>query len=362
MRHLNSNRRFFGPGLSLLLLLALLFNLPAVGAADDALPLRLTDQEFWRMMEEFSEPGGYFRSDNLLSNEMWLQRVIPELLRHTKSGGVYLGVGPEQNFTYIAALKPKMAFITDIRRGNTHIQLMYKAIFELSADRAEFVSRLFSRKRPAELDFKSTAEGIFNAYHAGTGDEAAYKENLKAINDQLVKKHGFPLSADDLAGVENIYYQFYRFGPDLNYASSGYSFGGRGRNFVTYSGLMMETDDEGVNRSYLASEENFKVVKELEEKNLIVPLVGDFGGPKTIRAVGKYLKEHRATVTAFYLSNVEQYLESNWSSFCASVASLPLDESSTFIRASRNFGGGPRYGLTNSLGAMRSETKDCSEK
>jgi hypothetical protein len=150
---------------------------PGLQAANDTLPIRLTDQEFWRMTEEFSESEGYFRSDNLLSNERWMQYVIPELLRRTNPGGVYMGVGPEQNFTYIAALKPKMAFITDIRRGNMHTQLMYKALFELSADRADFVARLFSRKRPAGLDSKSTAESIFNAYsNAGKGEVAAYKE------------------------------------------------------------------------------------------------------------------------------------------------------------------------------------------
>ena len=84
------------------------------------LPERLSDQEFWRLMEELSEPNGYFRSDNLLSNEQVFARVIPELVSAAKPGGVYLGVGPEQNFTYIAAIKPKIAFIIDIRRGNLH--------------------------------------------------------------------------------------------------------------------------------------------------------------------------------------------------------------------------------------------------
>ena len=60
-----------------------------------------------------------------------------------------MGVGPEQNFTYIAVTRPAIAFIVDIRRGNLDLHLMYKALFELSADRADFVSRLFSRKRPA---------------------------------------------------------------------------------------------------------------------------------------------------------------------------------------------------------------------
>src|SRR5205814_381591 len=78
-------------------------------------------------------------------------------------GRVYMGVGPEQNFTYIVALKPKIAFIIDIRRGNLDLQLMYKALFELSKDRAEFVSRLFSRRRPDGLGPQSSVRETFAA-------------------------------------------------------------------------------------------------------------------------------------------------------------------------------------------------------
>ena len=66
-------------------------------------PTRLTDAEFWRLSEELSEPGGYFRSDNLLSNELYYPEVLPGLVERVKPGGVYLGVGPEQNFNYIVA-------------------------------------------------------------------------------------------------------------------------------------------------------------------------------------------------------------------------------------------------------------------
>src|SRR6185503_4996319 len=120
----------------------------ATAPADRALPERLNDQEFWTLVTDFSEPNGYFRSDNLLSNEIWLQYVIPELLSVAQPGRVYMGVGPEQNFTYIAALKPSIAFIVDVRRGNLDLHLMYKSIFELSSDRVDFVARLFARKRP----------------------------------------------------------------------------------------------------------------------------------------------------------------------------------------------------------------------
>ena len=104
---------------------------------------------FAGLIGQLSEPNGEFVSrsgspDNLLSNEMQVSTVGAALAGRVKPSGVYLGVGPEQNFTYIAAVRPAMAFIVDVRRGNLDLHLMYKALFELSADRIEFVSRLFS--------------------------------------------------------------------------------------------------------------------------------------------------------------------------------------------------------------------------
>src|SRR5262245_23653768 len=138
--------------------------LPGGLAAAPPVPAQLSDEQFWKLSSSLSEQDGTFRSDNLLSNELNFQFVIPELLASAKQGRVYMGVGPEQNFTYIAALKPAMAIILDIRHGNLDVHLMYKALFEMSKDRADFVSRLFSRKRPDGLTDKSTAEEIFSKY------------------------------------------------------------------------------------------------------------------------------------------------------------------------------------------------------
>src|SRR4051812_21326200 len=147
--------------------------------AADTLPARLSDEEFWKISSESSEPDGTFRSDNLLSNESYFQFVIPKLNELATSGRVYMGVGPEQNFTYISALKPKMAFIIDIRRGNLELHLMYKALFELSKDRTEFVSRLFSKKRPDDVGPQATVREIFTAVNRSTGSDALYQENVK---------------------------------------------------------------------------------------------------------------------------------------------------------------------------------------
>ena len=326
--------------------------------AADTLPAQLSDQEFWQLSSESSEADGTFRSDNLLSNESYFQFVIPRLTETVKQGRVYMGVGPEQNFTYISALKPKMVFIVDIRRGNLDLQLMYKAIFELSRNRAEFVSRLFGRKLPEGIGANSTVEQIFSAVSSSPSTDEIYTENLAAIKDQLMKKHGFPLSDDDLMGLEWVYSNFNRFGPRINYGSSGRGGFGSG---VTYADLMIATDADGVSRSYLANEENFNVLKTLETNNLIVPVVGNFAGPKAIRAVGRYVKDKEGVVSAFYLSNVEMYLEQDriWDKFCRNVATLPLDNSSTFIRSVRGGAFGFGSGLNSDLGNMASEVKDC---
>jgi hypothetical protein len=322
-------------------------------------PTQISDQEFWKMSSDFSEPDGTFRSDNLLSNEIGFQYVLDDLLRGAGPGRVYMGVGPEQNFTYIAALKPSMAFIVDIRRGNLDMHLMYKALFEMSKDRAEFVSRLFSRKRPEGLNAQSSVVEIFDAINKVSVSETLYNENLKAIKEHLTQKHGFALSSDDLAGIEYIYGYFYRYGPEINYNSSG---GGGGGNFVTYGELMTSTDGKDHFRSYLGSEENFAFLKEFESKNLLVPVVGNFAGPKAIKAVAAYLRQVGGSVSAFYLSNVENYLEQDgiWNTFCTNAASLPLDRTSTFIRSVRGGGFGRGGGLNSELGNMQTDLQACA--
>ena len=322
-----------------------------------SLPDKLSDKEFWKIVSEFSEESGYFQSDNLVGNERPLQNVVPAL-REMKRGGVYLGVAPDQNFTYIAALEPKMAFIVDIRRGNLLAHLMYKAIFEMSDDRADFLSMLFSRKRPRELSGKSTPAELFAAFRAAEPDETLFNDNLRRITERLTKTHGFDLSEADFSGnggLNYVYGMFFRYGPELTYASSGS--GGRGgrNNMPTYADLQQATDMEGRNHAYLSDEEHFGILKKLEERNLLVPVVGDFAGPKALRAVGKYIADHGATVTAYYTSNVEQYLFQNgvWPAFYTNVSTLPLEDTSVFIRSARG---------SNLLDPIRSLLTEFSER
>jgi hypothetical protein len=296
-------------------------------------------------MAESSEPDGFFQSDNLVSNELTMQVIIPELLKGRAPGGVYLGVGPDQNFTYVAAMRPRIAFIVDIRRGAMLQHLMYKALFELAKDRADFLSLLFSRPRPAAVPAGATALQLLEAFAAVPSDSGMYWRTLRAIKDHLQERHGFALDTDDAAGIDYVFTSFYIGGLDLTY---GYGSGRVGRGMPAFGELMIATDGEGVARGFLAAEPSYAVVREMHLANLIVPVVGDFAGPRALRAVGAFLRSHHAVVSAIYTSNVEQYLfreGTKWRDYYDNVATLPIDSMSTFVRAVFNFGGGGPRGF-----------------
>jgi hypothetical protein len=256
---------------------------------------------------------------------------------------VYLGVGPEQNFTYMAAVRPAMAFIVDIRRQAVMQHLMFKALFEQANDRAEFVSLLFSKPRPAGLDRDTPIQGIWGAFERVPSDSIMATRTYAAIVERLTRTHGFTFTADESAQLKWVFDAFYAYGPSIS--TRGAPGGFRGGNGTTFADLTgWSVDAAGAPRSFLSSAENYEYVKTLEQKNLVVPASGDFGGPKAIRAIGAWLQRHDATVSAFYVSNVEQYLfmDGKAAAFYANVAKLPVTSKSVFIRpyAVRRVGAG----------------------
>jgi hypothetical protein len=332
-----------------------------IEVAARVLPASLTDEQFWAVISNASEPGGSFRYDNLISNETSLQQIIPELQK-TPRNGAYLGVGPEQNFTYITALQPAIAFIIDIRRDNMLLHLLYKALIEISADRAEFLSRLFARQRPTEVAPDATADALVDVFAAAPRSDALENATIDLVVDRLKSVHRFPLSGGDEVRIRDLYRTFCADGPGVRG-----DFGG-GQWIPSYAELRVQTDLEGRQHGYMASEQSFQILKRYETSNLIVPLVGDFGGGRTLRAVGRYLRDHHATVAWFYTSNVESYLFQGlgWKRFFANVSTLPIDERSTFIRTLFDLTGynpqtGPEYRTTMAWDPIGAAVKAFSE-
>lgn len=300
----------------------------APGAA--AVEPSLTDLEFRTLIASVSERGGTFVTDNIISNEIALQDVLPALERTHR--GAYVGVGPEQNLTYITALQPSIAFVVDLQRGNQLLHLMYKAIVERSTDRADFLSRLFARPRPAGVGQDAAAVTLLEAYAPVPVSQSIAAAELRAVLDRLTRVHGMTLDRKDRETIARAYRSLYEGGPNLR--------GDFGRAaslpswIPSFAEMLSQTAPDGRNHGFLGSEANFQTLKAYESRNLIVPVVGDFAGDKALRGVGAYLRRRGMTVGTFYASNVEEYLfrTDAWKRFFRNLQSLPLDEHATLIR------------------------------
>jgi hypothetical protein len=322
-------------------------------------PESIAPAEFARMIREMSEEGGYFLSDNFTSNETSYLHIVDKLKQLGETGGVYIGVGPEQNFTYIAKVRPRIAFIVDIRRQAMIQHLMYKAIFHLAPTRTEFLSRLLSKPLPAETkDAKETKEPtkettketgkpaapklsipkpdapvaeLLAFFDKIAPTDQAYIANLAEIKKVIEHEFQFPLSTNDKATLDYVYKNFRADGLEIAFRMDS----NWGNYFPTFRELIVQTDLRGKVGNFLAVAEDYNFVRELHRKNLIIPLVGDFGGSKALSAVGDYLRKNGLTVSAYYLSNVEQYLfdGTSFDGFARNVKKLPLTDKSLFIRA-----------------------------
>ena len=191
------------------------------------------------------------------------------------------------------------------------------------------------RDHQVTVEHAATVRALLDAYAVAVPDDTLFARNVRFVSDHLVEHHGFALSSGDLTEIAHVQRAFFEAGPELRYAYPH-------RWFPSFADLMLETDDRGGLHGYLSTDEAFRRLKRLETANLVVPVIGDFAGRKAIRAVGRYLRAHAATVSVFYTSNVEFYLfeSAGWKTFFENVASLPLDDQSVFVRA--HFDAGPR--------------------
>lgn len=299
--------------------------------------------EFSRIISDFSEDDGFFRSDNFISNETSYLHVVEKLRDLAATGGAYIGVGPEQNFTYISKIRPRIAFIIDIRRQAMIQHLMFKAIFHLAENRAQFLSLLFSKPVIGEGAPGGNArlEEILNYFLATASSEELFDSNLASLRRIIEQDFKIALSPRDVASLEYVYTTFREENLNLQYRSAGGTWSGYhwGR-FPTLKELLMEEDLHGNQRSFLAGSEDYDFVRGMHRNNRIIPVVGDFAGSKALAAVGDYLRKNGYSVAVFYTSNVEQYLFANgvFGKFAENVRKLPINEKSLFIRSFPNLG------------------------
>jgi YD repeat-containing protein len=295
---------------------------------------RAADTSFAGVVARLSEAGGYFDSDNIVTNEASYLHVASQLAKVGVHGGAYIGVGPDQNFSYIALIHPTVAFMLDVRRDNMLEHLLYKSLFVLSRNRLEFLLRLLGKPIPADVDAwanRSIAD-LLAYVNGGRVDSQAVQSTRRASNERILK-FGVPLTVRDQQVIDRYRSTFITEGLDTRFSSLGrnnrYDYPSLGR-------LIMETDRDGRHLSYLADEKSFQYVRTMQLNDKIIPVVGNVAGDKAVRAIAAYATEHGLKVSAFYLSNVEQYLmgrDGGFDEYVKNVRALPRDSTSVIIRS-----------------------------
>lgn len=311
---------------------------PAQAAAAQPATAALTATEFAQLIERISEPNGYFDTDNLISNESSYLHVMGKMRKLNVTGGAYVGVGPDQNFSYIAQVRPRIAFIVDIRRDNQLQHLFFKSLFALANNRAEYLCLLFGKPVVMDAGKWSIAQIVEYLDKAPTD-----RKRLDATREKIVaklKSFGLKLDDKDFTTIARIHDEFFTAGLDLKFTSH---YRAPRSYYPSYRDLLLEKDLTGKQCNYLVTEDDFQFVRSLQNRNLLIPAVGNFAGDKALREVGKILTERGERVTAFYTSNVEYYLmgDSSFDRYVENVRSWPLDPRGVLIRSV--FGGG--YGL-----------------
>ncbi|MBO0799960.1 MAG: hypothetical protein J2P31_14160 [Blastocatellia bacterium] len=293
--------------------------------------------DFAQLVARLSERAGYFGSDNLVSNELSYQHVLGRMSRMNLSGGAYLGVGPDQNFTYIAQIKPRIAILIDIRRDAMLQHLLFKALFMMARNRVEYLSLLFAR--PLPKDYRRWNDKPIRDlvdYFDRTPLDQKIADRTEAEIHKRLQSFGIPLSPRDIETVDEIYLAFYTDCLEVRYTIRDRP---TGRFFPAYRDLLLEKDLDGHYRNYLASEADFQVIKSMHDRNLIIPITGDLSGTKAVRSIGEFLKETGEKVSAFYVSNVEFYLwrADSMQRFVDNLKALPIDDHSLIIRSYFNY-------------------------
>ena len=306
---------------------------------------RASATSFAELVARLSEPGGYFDSDNIITNEASYLFVSSQLAKVGVHGGVYLGVGPDQNFSYVALIKPSIAFMLDVRRDNLLEHLLFKSLFSLSRNRLEYLCLLFGKPFPRDADRwndRSTAAII--DYLERTPTESTAVAAAREASNSRISALRIPLDARDRLMIDRYRSEFVTDGLETRYSSLGRN---NRMDYPTFGQLILATDRSGKAIGYLADEDAFQFVRSMQLHDRIVPVVGNVAGDKAVRAIGEYAAEYGLRVSAFYLSNVEQYLinrDGGFDEYARNVRALPHDSTSVIIRS--YFG---RFGLTHPL-------------
>lgn len=294
--------------------------------ADVLFPAR--DEPFGSLIRRLSEPESGPHADNFLTNEDSFPRVCDSIARDVPADGVYLGVGPDQNLTYIAHARPSLAFILDFRRRNLLVHLLHKALVALSPSRSAYLSRLAARRPAREPGPDADADALVAASRSPRLDR-----DLLATTTAEVAEYLRPFDVvreaewDELSTI-----QARLAGPGLDARFLALPI------YPTLGDLIRTPDRRGRPAHMLASESTYRSLREAHLGDRVLPLVGDLAGSTAMPRLASFLRDRGLSVTLIYVSDVEFFLlrdgADRFTDYAANLARLPLHTEAKIIRTS----------------------------
>jgi hypothetical protein len=265
-------------------------------------------------------------ADNLVSNEDSYPRVAGELAARAPAGSVYLGVGPDQNFSLIAACRPTWAFIVDRRRGNALLHLLHKALFTLADDRFGYLSRLTARAGRAVGAGANAAELVaaFSGMEMdrgllgrATGEVAGVLRGLDVLR-----------GPDEFEALARI--QARLAGPGMSARFLALPM------YPTLGKLIQTADRMGRPGHFLATEAGYATVRDLQRADLCVPLVGDYSAADVLPRLAAWLRARDLKIGVYYISDVEFFLlrGGQFRAYAANLSRLPWAPGALVVRTS----------------------------
>jgi hypothetical protein len=293
-------------------------------------PAGLAPGEWARMQRDLGERGRHFFSDNLVSNESSYLQPAAALARLPRALA-YVGVGPEQTFSYLALLEPALAFVVDVRRDNLRLHSLYRALFEEAESRCEWLALLLGRRYDAAVDPGEEAPlaHVLAALEELPPTEVAYRAAHARLVGRLEATPP-PLSRADRHRLDWLHRSFVRY-------QLGIAFRLRAPGKQRYPSLcdmLLARGPDGTG-SFLATGHAYAVVRRLERQRRVVPVVGSLAGSRALPAIAAELDRRGLAVGLVYCSNVEQYLfeQGRWHRWLENLAALPRMPQALVLRA-----------------------------
>lgn len=283
------------------------------------------DETFDGLIRSLSEPQSGPHADNLITNEDSFGRVTGSLQRMVSPGNVYIGVGPDQNFSYIARSHPSIAFVLDYRRRNLRLHLLHKALFMLSDDRVSYLTRLTAR-RPAGLPREPNVDQLVQSFSTAPFDEALMERTRSEVLG-LVRALGV-LDESEEVDLQTIQTRLAGPGMDAKFLAMPI--------YPRFGKLIRTPGRDGQPAHMLASETTYRTVRDAQRGDLLIPLVADLAGVGALPRLRDWLRQKRQAVSVIYVSDVEFFLlkDNRFDAYVENLDRLPRTEDAVIIRSS----------------------------